>query len=215
MPRQPDRLVFLPLLVGILVTYALVIGLGGTRIGDPLRIAVLGVLVWLALRVRGLGRYRWWTLGVTAVLVIGSVLASRFGSARISLAVVGFATFVMISVLILAIASEVLRIGEIDTTAVLGVLCVYLLLALFFSSVDQMFAAASHDYLHGAGNPPTVPDLLYFSVITMTTVGYGDITPASQLARAVAVLEALTGQLYLVSVVAAVVGGWQGRRPRA
>jgi hypothetical protein len=40
-------------------------------------------------------------------------------------------------------------------------------------------------------------------------VGYGDITPASEAARSVAVTEALVGQLYLVSVVAGVVGGWR------
>ena len=59
--------------------------------------------------------------------------------------------------------------------------------------------------------PPDSSDLLYFSVITMTTVGYGDVTPACLPARAIAVVEAITGQLYLVSVVAIVVSGW--RRP--
>ncbi|HEY7174432.1 MAG TPA: potassium channel family protein, partial [Micromonosporaceae bacterium] len=48
-------------------------------------------------------------------------------------------------------------------------------------------------------------DTLYFSLITLTTVGYGDIVPVANVARAVASIEALVGQLYLVSVVAAVV----------
>jgi Ion channel len=83
------------------------------------------------------------------------------------------------------------------------------LLALLFASLNQ-FAGAFHQegYLNGVAGLPTAADQLYFSVITLATVGYGDITPASQLARAVAVVEALTGQIYLVSVVAAVVGGW-------
>ncbi len=97
----------------------------------------------------------------------------------------------------------------------LGVLCVYLLLALLFASVHELLAAFTDPYLNGAPDPPSASDLLYFSVITITTVGYGDITPASESARAVAVTEALVGQLYLVSVVAAVVAGWRAaeRRP--
>jgi hypothetical protein len=64
-------------------------------------------------------------------------------------------------------------------------------------------------YLNGVPGDPTASDLLYLSVITLSTVGFGDITPASQLARAVTVVEALTGQIYLVSVVAGVVAGWR------
>ncbi|HEY7177526.1 MAG TPA: potassium channel family protein, partial [Micromonosporaceae bacterium] len=61
------------------------------------------------------------------------------------------------------------------------------------------------NYLSGAGTHPTTSDTLYFSLITLTTVGYGDIVPVANVARAVASIEALIGQLYLVSVVAAVV----------
>jgi uncharacterized membrane protein len=91
------------------------------------------------------------------------------------------------------------------------VLCIYLLLGLLFSGIHQIAAAFRQHYLNGAGSPPDSSDLLYFSVITMTTVGYGDLTPACLAARAIAVLEAITGQLYLVSVVAIVVSGFTGR----
>ncbi|MFC7481184.1 potassium channel family protein [Luedemannella flava] len=61
----------------------------------------------------------------------------------------------------------------------------------------------------GVDGPPSASDLLYLSVITLCTVGYGDITPVSGLARALVVMESLIGQLYLVSIVAAVIGGWR------
>jgi uncharacterized membrane protein len=51
----------------------------------------------------------------------------------------------------------------------------------------------------------TVADFLYFSFVTLTTTGYGDLTAAGGLGRAVAVLEALFGQLYLVTIVALIV----------
>jgi voltage-gated potassium channel Kch len=51
-----------------------------------------------------------------------------------------------------------------------------------------------------------VDSFQYFSFITLTTVGYGDLTPGTELGQLLASLEALTGQLFLVSVVALVVG---------
>jgi Ion channel len=206
---------YLRLLGGILVSYALIIGLGGTTGADPLRIALFGWLLWTALRLRGLTRYRWWSLLAIAAVLVATTTAIILGSARVEAAAVGACTLAMISVMVLTIISSVIRAGDpVDVDTVLGVLCVYLLLALLFAALNQVLAAVGHNYLHGAPDPPTASDLLYFSVVTMATVGYGDITPASEVARAVAVVEALTGQLYLVSVVAAVVGGWRGRAPQ-
>jgi hypothetical protein len=110
------------------------------------------------------------------------------------------------------IISTLVAVRRVDASTVLGVLCVYLLLALVFSSVNQVGVAVRPDqdaYVRGVTGTPTAADLLYFSVITLCTVGYGDIVPVSQVARALTVLESLTGQLYLVSVVAGVVGGWR------
>ena len=56
----------------------------------------------------------------------------------------------------------------------------------------------------------TTPDFLYFSFITQTTVGYGDFTAAGDLGRALAVVEALTGQLYLVTIIAVLVSRLSG-----
>jgi hypothetical protein len=83
------------------------------------------------------------------------------------------------------------------------------LFALFFASLHQLLGAFIPDYLNGTGEFATPSDLLYFSSVTLSTVGFGDITPAAEVARAVTVVEALVGQLYLVSVVAGVVGGWR------
>jgi Ion channel len=130
------------------------------------------------------------------------------------LAVVGGCSVILIGAAIATIASTLLGRWVVDTATVLGVLCNYLLFALFFAAVHQFLSAFVHQYLHGTSDPPTPSDLLYFSVITLTTVGFGDITPASTVARAVTVTEALTGQLYLVSVVAGVVGGWRSSTGR-
>ena len=63
----------------------------------------------------------------------------------------------------------------------------------------------------GGRGDGTIADQVYFSFITQTTVGYGDFTPQAPVARSVAITQALTGQLYLVTVVSLLVGGFLGR----
>jgi hypothetical protein len=110
------------------------------------------------------------------------------------------------------LARTLLAAGVIDGAAVRGVLTIYLLLGLLFSALHGFAAALITDYLNDVGGHASQSDTLYFSLITLTTVGYGDITPAANLARAIAASEALTGQLYLVSVVAVVVSRYQPTR---
>ena len=55
---------------------------------------------------------------------------------------------------------------------------------------------------------------MYFSFTVLTTTGFGDLTPATSVGRALAVLEMLGGQLYLVTVIGVLVGGLVGRRRR-
>ena len=122
------------------------------------------------------------------------------------------ATILLVGAAIAVLVTTLLRLGSVDQTTVNGVLCIYLLLALLFGSINEFFAALISPYVRGAASPVRSSDMLYYSLITLTTVGYGDITPASSLAQAVAATEALIGQLYLVSVVAAVITRYPGRR---
>ncbi len=105
--------------------------------------------------------------------------------------------------------------ARISVSTVIGVVTIYLLIGLIYSTAFGALAM-----LHGAGffngveGDPTGVDLVYYSVVTMATVGYGDITPLTNAGRLTAISAALIGQLYLVTVVAVVVSNI-GRRPRA
>jgi hypothetical protein len=197
------------MLAGILVVYVLVIGFADNDTGSAVRVGLLGFLLWTSTRLHHDRRVRRAAL-ITAVgaFVTTSVLAYTVPF-RVTYGVVGVWTTLMLGVAVASIVLALLERPAVDTATVLGVLNIYLLLALIYSGVHEVLAAFQPHYLNGAVAPPTSSDLLYFSVITITTVGYGDITPACVAARAVAVLEAMTGQLYLVSVVAGVVGGWR------
>ena len=64
------------------------------------------------------------------------------------------------------------------------------------------------------GEPAVSTSLLYYSYSTLTTVGFGDLTASSDLGRMLSVLEALVGQLYLVTIVALVIGNLGRQRIR-
>jgi hypothetical protein len=201
---------FLRLLVGILLVYAVIITLGQWSFSAPLWVGILAVALLLDARTRQ--RSRGWQLTAAASgggLFVATVVAGVAGSQRVLAAVAGVATLLLVVMVIVSIVRVLAHRPMVELSTVLGVLNIYLLLALCFASVHQVLAAVQSDYLHGVSGRPTSSDLLYFSVITMTTVGFGDITPGTQLARTVTVTQALVGQLYLVSVVAAVVGGWR------
>lgn len=89
-------------------------------------------------------------------------------------------------------------------------LSAYLLIGIFGGVVFAALSALAPGSMALGGQPATsglgMGNALYFSFITLATLGYGDITPLSQVARGLATLEAITGQLYLALLVARLVG---------
>jgi voltage-gated potassium channel len=96
--------------------------------------------------------------------------------------------------------------GTINAQSVLGVVTVYLLLGVLFTFAFSAVAIVGDGPFFAQGTDGTLSDRLYFSYVTLATLGYGDFTPLSTTGRMLAVAEALFGQLYLVTVVAVVVG---------
>lgn len=117
-----------------------------------------------------------------------------------------------------AIGAIVRRIGahpRVDSATILGALCIYLLIGMFFASLFGTVAALGDAPFFVGRAAPRFVDFLYFSFVTMTTVGYGDLTAATDLGRMLAISEAVIGQLYLVSVVALVIGNVGRERRRS
>jgi Ion channel len=80
--------------------------------------------------------------------------------------------------------------------------------ASFFAAIDHL----NGGHFFAQGQPDTTQNFQYFSFTTLTTLGYGDFTAAGDFGRALAVLEALTGQIFLVTLVAFLVTRFQARR---
>lgn len=97
--------------------------------------------------------------------------------------------------------------------AVFGVLCVYLLLGMFFASVYGTIDRFGGNPFFAGGQPATVARCLYFSFASLTTAGYGDLTARTNLGHTLSVSEALLGQIYLVTVVSLIVANLGRSRP--
>lgn len=114
--------------------------------------------------------------------------------------------------LAVVIALGAVEQGEVNSKSVAGAICVYVLLGLVFMHIFGVMAVLGHGAFFAQGTDGTRALRLYFSYTTLATLGYGDYTPAGNLGHALAVLEALLGQLYLVTVVAVVVTRLAPRR---
>lgn len=113
-----------------------------------------------------------------------------------------------------AIATGAVAQNEVNSRSVAGAICVYILFGLLFMFLFSVLAALGHGPFFAQGTDGTRSIRLYFSYTNLSTLGYGDYTAAGNLGRSLAVLEALIGQLYLVTVVAVIVTrlGLPGRR---
>ena len=105
---------------------------------------------------------------------------------------------------VLGIVRSLRARGHVTVEAVFGVLCLYILIGMFFAGVYATIGRYHQFFANGA--EASVAHCLYFSFITLTTVGYGDFTAAGNLGHTLSAAEALTGQIYLVTVVSVIVG---------
>ena len=105
--------------------------------------------------------------------------------------------------------TQVFREGPITGHRIQGAIAVYLLIALVWASAYELIHAALPGAFQFASSVPgssrTGHGLVYYSLVTLTTVGYGDITPVHPLARSLATAEALIGQLYPAILIARLV----------
>ncbi len=115
-------------------------------------------------------------------------------------------TLAAIVFLVVLLLVKVFRKGPVSGSRLQGAVAVYLLMGLTWAHAYVIFDRERPDsFVTAVHTPPTVAGWTYFSFVTLTTVGYGDITPIAPGARMLAVGEALAGQLYLAVMLARLV----------
>jgi hypothetical protein len=128
-------------------------------------------------------------------------------------------------IIIGAMLSHVFQTRRITRETIAGAICAYLLLAATWANVFSMiehlrpgsFANLTVNIAEDtekASLRRRSAEFSYFSFVTLSTLGYGDITPLTRSARNLAALEAIFGQLYLAVLIARLVGQYSAMRPR-
>lgn len=168
---------------------------------------VAGVMVGLERR----------ALRLVAAVMAVLALVLRWGSTATSSAYVAagreLASLAALALFAVVVAGRVYRPGAVTLHRILGAVAVYLLLGLTWASAYELVHILRPDAFTGAvGNAPTSHTWIYFSFVTLTTTGYGDVAPVHPVARWLAVLEAMAGQLYLAITVARLVALYVGTR---
>jgi hypothetical protein len=162
--------------------------------------ATLVVALWTS----GLTKYARASLSIVAVAV-GLAIILVLNPSNTLTGIVGIFELVLTLGVAFIVAFGIIDQGEVNAQSVTGAICVYLLLGLGFTFVYGAVAVLDSNPFFVQGTDGTLALRLYYSYITLTTVGYGDYTPATNLGHMLAIIEALMGQLYLVTVVALLV----------
>jgi ion channel len=166
-----------------------------------LQAVTLGAAMWTS------GFARAGSRGLVAMFAValGLAVAALLWHSNADLGVAGLVSGLLVVATIVAIAIGVVDQDEVNAQSVTGAVCIYLLFGILFLFVYSSVALIGSGDFFVQGTDGTRALRLYFSYVTLATLGYGDYTPAGNLGHTLAVLEALIGQLYLVTVLALLV----------
>jgi len=172
---------------------------------------LLVVGVW---SLKGGGRF--FSVGMTFVIagVILNVLAVQVSSPFFQYgSLLSLLAFMLVAI---TFTLKQVAVGtDITANRLVGAVCVYLLLGVIWAMAYTLINAISPGSFAGFSamdDPGWDSEWLYFSFVTMTTLGYGDILPISATARSVAYMQAIVGQFYIAVLVAGLVGAYVSKR---
>ncbi|HEY7204762.1 MAG TPA: potassium channel family protein [Methylomirabilota bacterium] len=196
--------------------YTLLITLGAAPLLAALHFStdLLQILLVLSLfaALLGVPDQRW-----RGLLMVVAAIALGLRAAPTSAVGSGLAAGALVVACAIAVVAGVsalrfaMRTAVVDAEHLYAALSVYLLAGLLFGVVhwatEQAWPGSLTDAAgRAAGAPLSLSAAIYYSFVTLATLGYGDIVPRSEMARGVAVLEAIGGQLYVAVLVANLVG---------
>jgi Ion channel len=196
------------LLVILVVTYLLSAFRSGHLV-DTVQVVLFLAVVLIALRN---GRFHRKTVQILAVgLLLGSgiaVILRLVDDNGVGGALASLWTALILSLAAVLLVRRVISQPEITAQSIYGVLSAYMIIGLIFSAVYVAMWKFSGSFFV-TGEQPSTQNFQYFSFTTLTTLGYGDFTAAGDGGRAVAVLEAIIGQMFLATLVARLVAGFR------
>jgi hypothetical protein len=159
-------------------------------------------------------RKNWRLPGIILAAISMSVMLVHFvHPTRMSMAANWFFLAAFLGFISAALFSYLGLGGSVTSGRLYGLVSLYILLGVFYYAIFNLLETVHrHSFMEtasSASNEVTRHSLLYLSLITLTTLGYGDIVPVTPAARMFAAFEAMTGVLYIAITVARLVSAYQ------
>jgi hypothetical protein len=202
----------------IYLTFALILLLLGTSLAQQFfddsvpRLVQSALIVTLLVAVWGVDS-KDFVLRKTFIFPLAILVFSFFGAWLDDAGFDQLYLLLLLSFLIstaLRTTKQVMFTGDIDGNKILGAICLYLLMGLIWAvlyTLVQLSFPGSFTNISGDSAWFTLfPDFIYFSFVTITTLGFGDISPLLPISRFLVYFEAIVGQFYLAILVASLVG---------
>jgi hypothetical protein len=208
-PRFADSFGLVLLL--LVVSFFVIAAAGDGNAGRIVSMIIFATTTWLALRASQVKRrILRLALALIPLVTLAAIVLVLVGNDDTAQLVNKILTILLVVVAPVAILRRLVEHPVISLNTFYGAVCVYMLIAMFFATAYGLIALVSGDQFFAQLTgvvPKDTPavDYLYFSFVTITTTGYGDLTAATSVGRMTAVMEAIFGQLYLITVVALVV----------
>ena len=190
----------------VLLVFAIVAPSGDATYATILALEATALLIVVATsrERRSVRNARARLLGFVAVICVTAV-----ATGIVHEAVVSAANGVLTLSILVALVGGLLRLVRlhgVTVQVVAGALTIYVLTGLIFAWLVGLAANIGAEGFFAQGGDGTIGQRVYYRFTVLTTTGFGDLTAASQPGRALAVVEMLVGQLYLVTVIGVIVG---------
>lgn len=191
----------------------LVVGAWSRDASDNLTVAIIeftvvGLLMLSLMSLRSRSQWTRGLLAITGLMLVMSVSGDATGLYHFDMIYLGLLLAFLLGSAWL-VAGHVLLTGSIDLNKMVGAVALYMILGLIWSVLYTIVLEVWPDSFRGivAGQwYENLPSTTYFSFVTLTTLGYGDISPVRPMAEVLVILEAIAGMFYLAIIVASMVG---------
>ncbi len=198
-------------LVIIAATYIMSVSLPPSLSG--LVVAIQMVAVWLIFRVsrakrqaRTVGQV---FLAIVGVILVGQVLTSVLAGQQFRPEGLPFLSAALYFLAPIVVLRDVASRPTVDEESLYGALASYLLIGMFFAFAFRFVSLVQPGPFYGSNGEGTQAQHLFFSFVTLTTTGYGNLVPARNPGQTLAVSEALMGQIFLLTAFAKIVSAWR------
>jgi voltage-gated potassium channel Kch len=172
-------------------------------------VAIAGLTAVIALTSSDVRLERVRLAGLAAILATALAIVAKLAEARALLGVGFIIISVLLAIAARTILSRVIRAVDVSFRTILGAISVYTLLGLLYGNLFLALGELKGSDVFSGVEHATARDYMFFSYTTLTTTGYGNLVPRGDIGQILAVLEMLTGQIFLVTLVAGLVSLWR------